>query len=376
MKRFEVIWGKICFSCLITVLLLLGLEFASRKCFPARSEFEKRFPVQEFRHPAPYVMFSGLADAPGLNSHGYKGPYPEIPKPKDEIRVLVLGGSTVVEGYPTFCELLQEGFSGAMPAANVHVYNLGVVSSVSGMEVARIVHEACDLQPDIIVDYNGGNDLFTPLLWDPRPGYPFNFIVYEKNPVLESDLRTYPILPLLAYSSNLLRHFLSGYFLEAFTSLESIRRGAHYGTTEWQQQIAASYVRNMVKAAKVSEAFGSDFVVFFQPLVYWKTHPTFDEQLLCKAKYKEHALMLRTLILRSAETAQAASRLNFFDLSTIYDEVSLPCYIDFIHTRQEVKPIVAQAMLERLQPFVRKRIETGKRPAATTGDGRGVAPDS
>ncbi len=63
------------------------------------------------------------------------------------------------------------------------------------MELARLVFEALAYQPDLIVSYSGANDIILPLSADPRPGYPFNFMIREYNPLLDKD---YPLATLTA----------------------------------------------------------------------------------------------------------------------------------------------------------------------------------
>src|SRR5205807_9482988 len=59
-------------------------------------------------------------------------------------------------------------------------YSLGVLSFVSGQELALLVHRLIDLKPDLVIAYDGGNDLYEPWVYDPRPGYPFNFVTEEE----------------------------------------------------------------------------------------------------------------------------------------------------------------------------------------------------
>lgn len=92
---------------------------------------------------------------------------PQMPKTREEYRVFFLGGSTVYVGKPPIADLVQRLFH-EHGIKNVKVYNFGVVSSVSGMELARIVFELSDLAPDLIVMYNGGNDILQPWSWDRR----------------------------------------------------------------------------------------------------------------------------------------------------------------------------------------------------------------
>ncbi|MEO1994087.1 MAG: hypothetical protein ABGZ17_02295 [Planctomycetaceae bacterium] len=111
---------------------------------------------------------------------GYRGAAPFPNEEADEFRICFLGGSTVVNGTPPIGELVANLFA-ERNYPRVRVYNFGGVSSVSPMELVKIVTEISSYRPDMIVMYNDGNDFLTPFSRDPRPGYPFNFLVCENH---------------------------------------------------------------------------------------------------------------------------------------------------------------------------------------------------
>ena len=205
--------GRTLLVCLSLLLSFILVDYVSIFFISNRSPFERQFPVEEVRHPKPFVMFGGLPNAGNLNARGYMGRAPDTPKPEDEFRIFLVGGSTVLQGNPTLAELLEQQCA-RTGLTHVKIYNYGVVSSGSGQDLARVVYEISDLEPDLIIFYNGANDTMHPKYWDPRPGYPFNFVVYEKNPLLESSIRDYPALALLAYGSNILRTMIPGFLYE------------------------------------------------------------------------------------------------------------------------------------------------------------------
>jgi hypothetical protein len=159
-------------------------------------------PEQRFSGPIvtngqhPYYMFTGAPNRlvqtipqmggtndpenfAKLNALGFRIERPlEKTKPAGELRILVLGGSTVFFGAPLAktipgqieSELVRRGISRAT------VYNFGAVSFVSGQELALLTHLLVDYEPDVVISYGGGNDLHTPYQYDPRPGFPFDFI--------------------------------------------------------------------------------------------------------------------------------------------------------------------------------------------------------
>lgn len=359
--KFELILGRIFLSLISLVLGFLLLDYVSIWLLPTRSPLEQQFPGQVFRKPQPYVMFGGtpLADfevedehstviSEQLNRLGYRGPVPASPKPAGEYRIFMLGGSTVFLGNPPIPVLLEQVFK-RNGFAQVKVYNFGVISSNSGMELARLVFEISELEPDLVVMYNGGNDIIGPYRQDPRPGYPFNFVVYENNPLLESDIKDYPSLALAAYGSNLARYFFPDYFVHEFSTFSQLREEVQWESAEWQAAIAEAYVNNLVKASQISQAFGADFIAFPQPLVYFKQTPAAEEaDLAGNWQRRDHSLAVRQAIRAKIEVADILATVKIVDLSDIYNNTPEWVFTDAIHIRQDSHPVVVQAMYEAI----------------------------
>lgn len=341
--KIEKILSRTFLVIIYVVLTYWVLDIVSLKFISSRSPIERKYPVQVVRHPEPYTMFGGKINTAGLNHLGYRGKAPVVPKDGNEYRIFILGGSTVFLGNPSVAVLLEEEFK-RNGYQNARVYNFGVVSSVSGMELSRIVFQISELEPNLIIMYNGGNDMLHPWSWDPRPGYPFNFIVYESNPLLESDVRHYPEFALFAYGSNIARSLFPDYFKNKFVQLNQIRAKVQWGSKQWANEIAKIYANNLVKANKISKVFQADFLVFFQPLVYFKNTLSPEEKRFVNSAEKKFVRYTRRKILSEIEKISKNDQMNLVDLSRIFENSTEWVFIDAIHIQQQKKAVVALEM--------------------------------
>jgi hypothetical protein len=348
-QRVEIFMGRIFIFVIVLAISLYIVEMVSRLFISARSPIEQRYPVQYYRQPQPYTMFSGQPQFRDLNALGYRGKAPQMPKPEDEYRIAFLGGSTVLLGDPPLSILVENTFQ-KNGNPNVKIYNFGVISSVSGMELAKIVFELQDFSPDMIVLYNGANDILHPISWDPRPGYPFNFITYENNPILDEDINRYPTSALLMYGSNILRILLRSYFIKKFIPLKKVRKKYKYGSLVWKEKIAETYIGNIVKAEKISRTFGAEFTAFFQPLLYYKNVSRISTQEKRFFKNKEGKIVrdIRKIIVQKINQARNRHGVDIVDLSSVYSKRSSWIFLDSAHTRQEAKPRIAKAIYTNL----------------------------
>ncbi len=234
------------------------------------TENDLNLPTVDVRYPVPFLMFTGKPLAANQNALGYVGDMPPADK-GSEYRILMIGASTVKNGGDnSLPNLLQKNLRSA-GSANTTVYNWGVTSQNSGQELATLVFRAVDYHPDLVVMYDGAEMLY-PITYDPRPGYPFNFLVFEQgnNLLLDADWGTMASLVLL--KSNL----VSSWFRDELqgsqsVSLSALRQQAGFQTPEWEKQITDSYLQNVDRACHVAKGYGFRLVVFLQPLIFFKS---------------------------------------------------------------------------------------------------------
>jgi len=342
-KTFKWILYIFCF--LLVSFVIAELFF--RYLYPRIVPFDERIDV---RYATPYTMFSNF-------NYGTK----EKPKAKGELRIFMLGGSTVAYGKPPLpvyveLELKKRGIHG------VRVFNYGVISQNSSQELAHLVFHVIDSEPDIVVIYDGGNDIMDPLLYDPRPGFPFNFLAYENN-VLFKDFKEYPWLSLLAYGSEMFRHLFRSYFFEKFGNFSALRMEANYGTDLWSEKVADIYAANLAKAARICSAYNVEYVAFFQPIIFYKRNAVSDveKNILIRWPKKEANLVrpytmdVRARILRNIREQQKYVPFEFYDLSGTFAESKEAVFTDYIHINDPSNRKIATAICDHLMDTVAGR---------------------
>lgn len=315
---------------------LLAVELVARWLLPPlEPAYQRQFMVDTHRDRVPYAMFG---------KPPYNGPRPTAEKPPGEFRTVVLGGSTVEMGDPAFPALLEEELQ-AHGMAAARVYNYGVISSVTGQELARILFEVADIEPDLILMYDGANDIINPRLNDPRPGYPYDFVVWERNPLLSPDVASYPAGTLFLYGSYMMRYWFPRFFAERFVPLADVRRQVGYGTREWEEALVQSYLRNVVKANAVARAFGARFIAFFQPLVWYKEPKTEAESQMANAPEGPTVLYARERVRGEFARLKREGVLgerNAVDLTDTFDGIDEQVYWNGVHINQEFQIVVAR----------------------------------
>ncbi len=321
----------------------------------------------DWLRPAPYMMFTGPLRAAitspeplatgidaliRFNDQGFRLSHnPVLPKPKEELRIFMLGGSTLVLGSPNTASIsfAVEQHLQQTGLRNARVYNFGVVAFISGQELALLVHRLLELSPDMIVVYDGANDIMGPWGQDPRPDYPFNFAVWEQAlSRLESTNRQNERTLAVATSDSALLSILfrGAAEREMATTLDRQRLASEYGGAEWQSAIARQYLHNVETMCRAAQSAGARFASFLQPLLAFAD--PLDSQQIRLAGGESTINYARGMRVRFRSLLrQLPSDCHANDLSAIF--ANRPgAFWDFVHIHSSHNDLIGQQIAEVL----------------------------
>ncbi len=142
---------------LVTVVPELGLRVAG---FTHVSSIQFGYPTpEEFWHLVPDEELFWLlpSEDPEVNSLGFLGDEPRIPKPAGTVRILFLGDSCSQQGYPeSYPDIV--GHLLRQAGAPVEAVNLSMAGYGSHQGRALAQEHGARLEPDLVVVYYGWND--------------------------------------------------------------------------------------------------------------------------------------------------------------------------------------------------------------------------
>jgi lysophospholipase L1-like esterase len=340
-----------------------------------------------WREPRPYFMFGGpthgrvnllpaMDEGAGrairLSAEGFRTREIVTPKPADEMRIFFVGGSTVIGGYEVETTIpgVVEAHLHANGLTQARTYNFGVLSFVSGQELALLVHRLIDLKPDLVIAYDGGNDLYEPWVYDPRPGYPFNFVTEEEAMTAlgnaEGNAKT---LASVARDSALVQALLgtTEWFNRMTMRLDRIRATVDYGSTQWKEAVTNAYARNLAAMCRVARGNGMLFAGYFQPLLAYsqpldanQAAATGDEAMV-QALREQRDMALRAIGAQfPAPSAEAGCR--FGDLSRVLEN-DAAAFTDAIHVDNKSNQVIGRRIAEDLLTWPALRAKRDARSA-------------
>jgi lysophospholipase L1-like esterase len=190
----------------------------------------QRFNLPFYNVLYPYVMFRPLENASYepketfamshfksrafiyTNADGFRVPSPHYKLPKEkppgQLRIAFLGGSQVQLGS-TFDTALPGSLKRTLleryRGRDIEVINAGIQSCVSRQSIAELLFTVVGYHPDIVILYDGVNDLGLPLSYDSRPNFPYNFQTMQAAWDLYRQERREPLWRLAIERSNVYR---------------------------------------------------------------------------------------------------------------------------------------------------------------------------
>ena len=193
-------------SGLLVVLLTLAAAIAAIGAAEIylRSRAGARAAIPFYNRLYPYVMFrpaestSYVSEETFLMSHSKSRVYHytnadglRVPsmdyalpheKPPSQLRIAVLGSSAVQLGSTyetTLPGSLRTVLRRRYPGRDIEVINGGITSCVSRQSIAHLLFTVAAYHPDIVILYDGVNDIGMPMTYESRPNFPYNFQALE-----------------------------------------------------------------------------------------------------------------------------------------------------------------------------------------------------
>lgn len=308
------------------------------------------YPAGTTRRPAPYVMFSGSPGELDHNELGYRGELPSREKEADEFRVFVLGGSAVYGLGPQELTIPHQLWELARRSgrSKVRVFNWGVASQVSGQELATLALRTMRYAPDLVVLYGGGNDVSGAYSYDPRPGYPFNFVLHENAVGVFQEGGISVLVAGALTQSDLLRSLFGSELSDAVARLPPVRRRVGYGTSRWEEGVVRAYIDNVESACRLGGGLGFRVAVVLQPLVYGS--PQADSYRGLPPDFRPYAERQYERIrqgFQGLSRSSPADRCLFADLSHVCARGEC-VFQDLIHPTAETRGPIAEALFREL----------------------------
>jgi len=311
------------------------------------------------------------------NEDGFRIPSPHYrltkEKPAGQVRIAFLGGS-LVQLASTFDTALPGSLRTVLrtryPGRNIEVINAGIQSCVSRQSLVQLLLTVVDYHPDIVILYDGGNDLGLPLTYESRANFPYNFQTMQEAWDRYRDERQQPLWRLALDRSNLYRLVRARLHPDErklvptadapFAGTNALPASRILADSEFVHKHVAEYLSNWRKLVELSTAYHYQPVCILSPAGGFA--PEHAVPVMMQSFHLDRTTAeqwLRALQMLYGEAGRQIADLRaaypnatFVDLSQFLDPPE-KYFWDLGHVYDEANMVIA----ERIYPYVKAVVE-------------------
>ena len=232
-----------------------------------------------------------------------------------DTRIVVLGGSTTdgeLFPFKSWPQFLLDRIGGK----KVTIYNGGVVGYTSTQELIKLLRDVLCLEPDMVIVYDGFNDMTVPLAQEP-------FAFRELHKAMDYVNRHKDKLWLELFAEN----------------------AVSYAGIKPKADKYEIWLSNIIKMRAVCETQGIQFFSFLQPVLYSKTDRTKEESGLLWSTWRLNHTYEWANEFRDRIKSTIDSYEYIYDLSHIFDHEA-GIYMDDCHVYERGNEMIANAVYE------------------------------
>ena len=323
---------------------------------PANNEWHSEEPSRSSRSGEHATAFTN-EDAIRVPSADYKLPRK---KPDRQIRVAMLGGSTVHIGTTfdvTLPGALKRALSSRYANADIEVINGGIISAISGQELIHLLTTIVDYDIDVLITYDGINDTGQMLYYEMRPNFPYNFAVMEESWNRYVNGRKAPMWKLILNRSKILeklwpQKYGSGEILRRISAQQLI------GDRHLRRTFAVVHTENWKKIRRVCRGYEIRAFFVLQPTSLYDIFKNgarddaepgilYDNLFANYLNYEEFRKTTK-------EFAHSHQDIKVLDLSDI---LSAGAFYDGAHVYDEINDVIANRLVDLIADAIGALIE-------------------
>ena len=280
-----------------------------------------------------------------INSHGFRGNEIDLIKPDNTYRIFVVGGSTVLGNSATSDKStipgqLENLLNNLNLDIDIEVINAGIGGAFSFTEINLIKNKIMNYSPDVLIVYNGWNDIDRDLSVMNEDSSDYNLqTIILRQLIIKNDFIKSPGLALKIYNNYKFSITETRYFDE-----NGIDEKAELWKTRWMDICELGSKNNF------------DVVIMLQPLVgTGEKILTLEEEIYYK-KY-DHA----NLIPNYEKYGQKLDEMRetctkVVDLRSAFDDQNDTIFHDSGHVGDKGNKIIAEKIYEKILPIINQDI--------------------
>ena len=277
-------------------------------------------------------------------------------KPANQLRIAVIGGSTVQDGTTyevTLPGAIKRVLQSIYPKRNIEVINAGIISALARQELIHLLLVVVDYEPDILITYDGINDTGTMLNFEDKPNFPYNWevmkIAWDQ---FMSEIKE-PWWKLLLSRSAIVQRLWPGFALQS-SLRKKIEPEIVIKCPNVRKRYVRVYLENWEKILHVCRGYNIYPAFILQPTSLYgdENYKKYREDFRPAEKISyAHKMVYDDARVAVAEFAKQHPDAAVRDISDLLPKTS---FYDGCHVYDEVNDTIAAQIVKLIDPVIEK----------------------
>ena len=283
-----------------------------------------------------------------INDNGFRGE--ELENNKDHYRIVLVGGSTVFgtavfdnESIPAELANNFDDFN------NIEIVNAGIPMITSNEEIFRVKNEINAIKPDLIIVYDGANDVHYKIT-------DYSIPSPESDKISFKDIQEYFRTPVVIYR-NLIFPLSSHFQINDETSNEfpgKITKSEKVELT-LSDKVSEKWYQNMKDFCNFTNENNIKSVVIIQPTMYHGSKKILTDY---ETKWYLNDDYIKTTFGKMQEKLEQLPECTLkVDLSDAFENVESGIYRDAVHLNNQGNKLIANKIYEKILPVISEDIK-------------------
>ena len=291
-------------------------------------------------HPVDTIVPNQHFNTININNNGFRGPELLTDVGDEHYRIFMIGGSTIFGSGLTsdketipykLHEKVNENYD------NVEVINAGISSITSFEELFHIKNNLINLDPDMIIIYDGVNDIGYQRTTEPE--------IKESDDELKlKNFQKFLRSPVVVY-----RNFILPLIHSEPVFAPGLDIAKNQNDDILSNKIALIWNDRMHDFCEFSEKNNFESVIIIQPALYYGNKPLsdYEKSIVLKNEFGEKTF--QKMIEYSKNMNNCSLVLNF---SNVLENSNENLYIDQVHINDVGHEIIAESIYEEIKPLI------------------------
>jgi len=285
-----------------------------------------------------------------INDYGFRGN--ELENNEDIYRIVIVGGSTVfgtaVFDHESIPAELANDFD---DFENVEIINAGIASITSNEEIFHIKNKINTIKPDLIIIYDGANDVHYKITNYSVPSSDSTTISFK-------DFQEYFRTPVVIYR-NLISPLLSNFQTDDKKNNNAPGKimESYKENFQLSDKVSEKWYQNMKDFCDFSNKNNIKSVVIIQPTIYH------GKKILTNYEtgfYLDDIFTKTTFTKMREKLGQLPECTLKVDLSDVFENVEIGIYRDGVHLNNQGNKLIANKIYENISPIVSNDIKKNR----------------